>query len=83
MLPGSSRFQHCDNVPCEAVFDLPVPWDGLGNLRYAILIPVVTPTVPNEDTAHFFEQSKQIDSLHATRISPILRTHGIAPLVNS
>jgi hypothetical protein len=48
------------DVPCEELVDLTVPWHWLRSTRFGIVVPVVISTVPNEFAARFFELADQI-----------------------
>jgi hypothetical protein len=54
----------------ETVFDLSVSGYRLCGLRDRVLIPVMSAPVAYEETAHFFDLSDEVSSLHATRSSP-------------
>jgi hypothetical protein len=41
-----------NNVPGEGILDLPMPWDGLADFRYGIMVPVVLAAVPDQRAAH-------------------------------
>lgn len=63
-------FQHLKDMLGETVFDLSVSGYRLCSFRVWILIPVMSAPVAYEETAHFFDLSDEVSSLHATRSSP-------------
>ena len=64
-------------------FISPVAGYRLGHFGSGILVPVVLPAVPDENTAHLTEFSNEGPSFHATSSPSTLRTQGIEPLVKS
>ena len=65
------------------LFDLPMAWNRLTNLRDGTLIPVMLTTVANKHAAQRLDFLNQITSLHALSNSPCRLTHGISPLTRS
>jgi hypothetical protein len=61
------------------LFDFVVPWNGLTDLRFRVLIPVVLATVPNEHRTLLLDGANQVTALYAISSSACWRTAGIAP----
>lgn len=80
---GHALAQFLENVIRQMVLDLDMPRYGLRFSGSWILIPVVSPTVPDQDAAQLLQPGDKLTSLHATSSSPTCRTAGMAPLVNS
>ena len=68
---------------CEVFIDLSVTWNGLGNLRGRIVVPVVLTAMTDKHTTGGFKLSKKVFALHRSVSSASLRTPGISPLVRS
>ena len=70
-------------MPCQVFLDLTMPGHRLTGPAPGVLIPIVTPAVPDENTSVLFYLTDEIDSFHAIRSFETFRTPGICPLVNS
>lgn len=79
----SSIAQLPKNAAREKFLDFTMPRDGLTLFGARVLIPVVFPSVPDEDTPQRGQLLDEFDALHATRSSARRRTLGIEPFVKS
>jgi hypothetical protein len=67
----------------KVLVDFTMPRYRLTRSRLGVLIPVVPPSMAQQDTAAAFQSTDEIDAFHAIRNSATRRTPGIRPLVNS
>ena len=67
----------------ETIFDLVMPWNGLGHFCYRILIPVVALTMSDKNASHVGDSFDEFRALHPTISSPTWCTWDMLPLVNS
>src|SRR4051812_18418106 len=65
--------QHVDDVPGQALLDLPVPGDRLRDAGGRVAIPIVLPPVAHELAAEPFDSPNQVDALHGTTSSSTFR----------
>src|SRR5436305_5455917 len=56
--------EHLDDVSGQAVLDLPVARDRLGNPGGWVAIPIVLASMPRELTAECFNGTNQVNALH-------------------
>ena len=60
-----SVFELLEDVSGKMVLDFAVASNGLASARSWILIPIVTATVPDENTSVFLNLADEVNSLHA------------------
>ncbi len=61
--------QLLDDMPGQMLFDFIVAGYGLADLCLRILIPIMTPAMPDENRPEFFNFSDKITPLHANSSS--------------
>ena len=72
-----------DDIPSQMLFDLPMPWDRLGDTRDRVAVPVMLAAVPHQLATELPDGPDQINAIHETSNSPTLRVPGISPPVSS
>jgi len=60
-----SVFEFLKDVSGEVVFDLAMAGNGLAGTGPRVLIPIMTPAVPDENASILLDLANQLDSLHA------------------
>ena len=60
-----SVFEFAENVSGEMIFDLAMAGNWLARTGLWVLIPIMTATVPDEDTSVLLDLAKQVNALHA------------------
>jgi hypothetical protein len=60
-----SVFEFLKDVSGEVVFDLAMAGNGLAGTGLRVLIPIMTPAVPDENASILLDLANQLDSLHA------------------
>ena len=71
------------NVLGEDLVYFLVPGNGLGDVRPWVGVPIMLPTVTNQQTPDGFEFPDQVGLLHPIVSSDTLRMPGSSPLVRS
>ena len=62
---GSLAAQVLDDFSSQMLIDLTMSRDGFGDVCGEISIPVVIAAMSNQNTAHLFDFSDEIETLHA------------------
>ncbi len=75
--------EHGEDVPGQVVLDLAVSRYRLGHPGPGVAVPIVTPSVPDQNASAVFDSSDQINPLHGTTNSSTLRMPASSPLVRS
>lgn len=60
-----SVFEFPEDISGEVILDLTVTSDGLAGTSFGILVPIMTPTVSDENTSVLFDLANEVNSLHA------------------
>ena len=61
-----SVLEFSKDVSSEVIFDFPMASDRLAGTCSGILVPIVTTTVPDENTSAFLDLANQVNALHAS-----------------
>jgi hypothetical protein len=64
---------------CKKLVDLAMPRHWLCHARARVLIPVVPPTMSDQNASHLLDLLDQVSALHATSSSAALRAAGMCP----
>jgi hypothetical protein len=78
-----SVFQLPKNVACEMILDFGMTRNRLTGVSAWVLLPVVSPTMPDEDASRCFDLADEFSPFHASCSSATRRTVGMFPLVTS
>ncbi len=72
-----------NDMACQMLFNLSVPWHRLRNLGERVLVPIVFCPVSNEHAAGLLDLSNEVDTFHETIRSSTRLAFGIFPVERS